>query len=220
MCKLCRTVAYTSTFVVLSLAAVGGAPAERTLQCDTLFTPQVGASDLEKVFGPENVVTADIYLGEGEYESGTVLFPSSAHDRVEIRWHDKVARRYPASVEARAPSSWKAPLDISVGMDLLKVERINGRPFRLRGYGSDGSGWTRSWGQGRLEAMSGCHLNLRLQYDWNIERSPSDDRLFRQAFGDFFSSGHPAFQKMNPKVTSIMLTYEPPNISLQRDRER
>jgi hypothetical protein len=121
-----------------------------------------------------------------------------------------------ADCRINCTSQW---VGIAVGVDLLNVERKNGKPFRLRGYGTDGSGWTRSWGGGRLESVSECSLSLRLDIDWNAPRSSEDDRLLRQLRGEgTFSSGHPAFQRMNPKVGSIRLTYEPPNISLQRAR--
>jgi hypothetical protein len=91
MRKLHLNIALFSVAVTLSCGAVGGGPSERVFECSNLFTPGLSASDLENKFGAQHVVTTEIYLGEGFYETGTVLYPDSPSDRVEILWHDKEA---------------------------------------------------------------------------------------------------------------------------------
>lgn len=209
------------------VAAIPGAGAPeaagktgRVVECEKLFPSDLSAADLERQFGVGNVVNADVYLGEGHYEAGAVLFPTSPQDRVEIRWYDREGRRFPLSVGIGDQESvWRTAEGIRMGTDLLTVERLNGKPFRLRGYGADGSGRTMSWQSGRLEKETGCTLRLRLMSSANRKPlSPLQAQLARQIDGGegTFSSGHPAFQALNPAVDRIWLEFPQPGNSLQR----
>src|SRR6059036_2939615 len=74
----------------------------RLLECTSVFGKDASAASLSERFGAANVRSAEIYLGEGFYESGTVLFANSVEDRVEILWKDiqeQQCRKSFASVE-------------------------------------------------------------------------------------------------------------------------
>jgi hypothetical protein len=215
------TLVLSCVIAVLGLSGLEAAEkTERVVECRNLFPSDLSASDLELRFGIGNVVTADVYLGEGYYEVGTVLFPNSPKDRVEFRWYDREGRRFPRSIGLKdQESSWRTAQGIGMGTDLLTVERLNGKPFRLRGYGADGSGRTMSWQSGHLEKETGCALRLRLMSSADPKPlSPSQAQLARQIDGGqgTFSSGHPAFQALNPPVDRIWLEFAQPNNSLQR----
>src|SRR5688500_18184692 len=76
-----------------------------TLACEGPFRPDASAASLAAYFGSTNVTDADIDIGEGETEPGTVLFPSS-NDRVEVLWMDGGRRMHPRRVIVRQP--WAA----------------------------------------------------------------------------------------------------------------
>jgi hypothetical protein len=198
---------------------VASEPPLATYDCAKTFPSNMSAADLRARFGAENVELGEIYLGEGEYEVGTILFPNDSSRRLEILWHDRPGSRFPRSVGVlNSDSSWRTPEGIGVGTDLKSVESRNARPFRLRGYGADGSGITRSWEGGRLGGIKECQLQLRLVYSYaNDPEAESNYSLGRQLETDgVLSSGHPAFQRLNPKVDRMWLVYEPPNSALQR----
>jgi hypothetical protein len=88
---------------------------------------------LAGTFGAQNVGAGEIHTGdEGRVFPVTVLFPTSAEDRVEIVWKDDSAKRAPVQVWLRSGRSrWKTRTGLTVGMDLRSVEALNRRPLSM-----------------------------------------------------------------------------------------
>lgn len=176
--------------------------------CDSTLSPNLDANRLAERYGPANLSTESIHVGEGRYVTGTVLFPADSVRRVEIMWKDTVEKRYPSVIRIQGQhSSWQTPAGLTVGMQLLTVERINRRPFRLAGFGFDGSGYVSSWSHGALEdpPSAPCTMHARLSPG---EARTTEPSMFRQVVGDrVFSSGHPAMQALNPVIYEILLRY-------------
>ena len=121
--------------------------------CST-FPRDISEADLRSRFGPPNVTTSLVPWGgaEGDYNEGTVLFAEDPSARVEILWKERAAKRTPEWVSIRGNSSrWRSPAGITLGTDLLTIEKLNRRPFRLVGLSSDVSGTVMSWSRGQLE---------------------------------------------------------------------
>ena len=145
-------------------------------------------------------------VGEGETEPGTVVFPKDPQRTIEIRWKDPGKKTLPAFIQIEGDTSrWKTVHNISLGTTLKELERLNGRPFHLAGFGWDYSGTVSSWSKGSLAAeLVGDHgyLTLRLGPPSNAQL-PEDEQ--DQVLGDSdFSSSHPVMQKINPKVYQII----------------
>jgi hypothetical protein len=51
------------------------------------------------------VETGRVHLGEGAYEQGTILFSSSAEDKIEILWKDRQGQRRPKTVKLRGDAT-------------------------------------------------------------------------------------------------------------------
>lgn len=179
--------------------------------CD-VFTPTASAESLSARFGAANVKTAPVPWGgaEGGYDEGTVLFDDVPDARLEIYWRDSANKRGPEWVSVRGKKTrWRSPAGITIGTALEHVERLNGKPFRLLGFGSDVSGTVMSWSGGRLESESTaqCRIRMRVGPDW--DRLDARGRaLTNQLIGEReFSSGHPAMQALNPAVYELLLQY-------------
>ena len=124
----------------------------RLLECTSTFVKEASAESLAKRFGAANVRSGEVYVGEGSYESGTVVFADSVEDRVEILWNDSQAQRLPRIVQIRGNKShWRTASGLTLGIDLLTVERLNRRPFRLLGFEWDYQGTVTSWAGGTIE---------------------------------------------------------------------
>ena len=54
--------------------------------------------DLKRIFGQQNLKNDKISLGEGGFESGTVLFPDDPMKRIKVLWSDVDGKRFPKSV--------------------------------------------------------------------------------------------------------------------------
>ena len=204
------------TTFALVISSGGGAqlrPQDQSLpfSCAT-FSPKISAADLRARFGEEHVQTAAVPWGgaEGDSNEGTVLFGKDPTARLEIYWQDTLAKRNPEWVSVRGTRSrWRTPAGITLGTHLRSIEKLNARPFRLLGFGTDVSGTVMSWSNGGLGTQDSaeCRVRLRLGVAWE---STKDGRspLFRQLIGEReFSSGHPAMQALNPSVYELFLQY-------------
>jgi hypothetical protein len=177
----------------------------RLLDCESTFPLQLTAAALEKKFGSEELGSGEIYTGEGRIHPVTVLFPTSAEDRVEIVWWDQARKRSPAQVWIRGERSrWRTRMGLTVGMDLRSVERLNRRPFALTGFHWDYAGTVISWRNGRLSASESSTCSVRAVF---VEPA-NDSPLSREVQGDRnFSSDHPAMQALNPRIEQLWLEY-------------
>ena len=166
-----------------------------------------GEIDLQMGYGGQNVRQTVVHLGEGETASGTVVFPNDSTQRVEVLWHDSEHRRYPAAAILNGDKSlWQLPQGISLGTTLHDLERQNGRPFQLAGFGWDYAGAVLSWNGGALDSIFGMDTRLFLR-----PPAGANGDLVEQAMGDrpFSSSSHP-MRAINPKVYRIRVEFPPP----------
>jgi hypothetical protein len=186
--------------------------------CST-FPATTTEEELVRRFGSDYVRSGPVAGGgaEGEYTQGTILFPETIDAKVEILWKVRELKRAPYLVWiVGRQSRWRSPEGITLGTDLRTVERVNRRPFRMAGFGFDGSGTVISWAGGRLAVpdSAGCRmrLGLDLRFEPAIGTSTTADRatLSRQVTGDrqYFSSGHRAMQTLNPRTYKMFLEYD------------
>jgi hypothetical protein len=168
------------------------------------ITAQTSEADLRRIFGA-GVDEARIGLGEGETAPGTVLYRDDSLRRAEIIWRDTTNRRHPARVILRGDRSrWRVGSAISLGTSLQDLERLNGKPFSLAGFGWDYAGGVIDWKGGALDtALAGVRLYLDpgpAQY----ESAP-----YSQVLGDReYMSSLPAMQQLNPRVGQIFIDFE------------
>jgi hypothetical protein len=162
-------------------------------------------ADLARHYGAGVVKPIRVELGEGETTPGTVLFPGDSSRRVEIVWRDTVSRSRPSRLILRGSrSEWTVGPGISLGTSLQDLERINGRPFTLAGFGWDYAGVVTEWGGGTLDsALAGVKLYLDpgpAQY----QSAP-----YSQVLGDRdYSSSSPPMQQLNPRVAQIFVDFD------------
>jgi hypothetical protein len=135
----------------MDLQAQTSNPYELRFACDSAsFAPTITADQLVRRFGAQNVTSDSIYLGEGESQRGTILFAGNSEKRLEIVWQDTATQRFPSfiRVQGHTGSLWTTAEGITLTTRLRTLERLNGKPFRLAGFGFDGSGNVTSWSGG------------------------------------------------------------------------
>jgi hypothetical protein len=161
--------------------------------------------------GFRNTREADIPLGEGETEPGTLAFPDDSLLRLEILWRepapDEGLYDVPREVRLRGQTSfWRTAEGITLGTTLRELERLNGGPFSLSGWGWDYGGTVYHWDGGALDAeLRGVFLRLG-GGDW--------DRLSAQAAAQLdgdeaLSSAMQAVQQVNPAIVEIRVVFDP-----------
>jgi hypothetical protein len=164
-------------------------------------------------YGVKNIVDDNIPIGEGDEEPGTVVFPKDPARKLEILWYDPNNQSLPKAIFISGiKSKWHLENGITLGTTLLELEKLNGKPFVLTGFGWDYSGTIIEWKNGNLKKILGDlrppenrKVLLRLgQNNENLvtkkeSRSVGSDRPF--------SSGHPVMQKLNPAVYEIEIEF-------------
>jgi hypothetical protein len=208
----------TGPILVAWLLVVGwqGAPAaphetDLPFSCAT-FGVHISEADLKVRFGSGNVSSGLVPWGgaEGDYNEGTILFADRPDARLEIYWKNQVVRSDASWIDIRGTTSrWRSPAGVTLGTDLRTVERFNGRPFQIAGFGSDLSGGVYSWSGGRLarQDVGGCRIGFRFVPP-DVDKRP-ELRAFMRQVGDggTYSSGHQAMQGLNPRVGEAVITY-------------
>jgi hypothetical protein len=129
--------------------------------CDGAFAKDTSHAKLAAVFGAKNVAFRQVDGAEGAKENATVLFDDDPTRRVVVFWHDERARARPRMISVGAPSLWTGPGGVGNGMKLTDVEKLNGKPFKLSGFGWDGGGFVREL-DGKLKPPA-CNLVIRFE---------------------------------------------------------
>ena len=187
-----RNAVFLLAILVASVCAFGQAKADPWLILPSGKTGLINAhttrADLARTYGEANVVDQDVDTGEGEMVPGTVVFPKDPHRAIKILWQDWPKMTLPASAQIEGNSSrWHAAHGISLGTSLSELQRLNGRPFPISGYGTDQPGAILSWRDGSLEKdlQGSGHVILRLNCtprkgvpspDLSLIEEDSDDR--------------------------------------------
>lgn len=142
--------------------------------------------------------TDSIYLVEGMMDEGVVLFPNAPRRTAYIYWDNSLDPKRPAFIrmngDSTGASDWKTTSGLTIGSTLADVERLNGKPFRLSGFGWDYGGMVIDWQGGKL-AASALHLTF------SPMSGKTAERLFGE--GEGFLSNEPDVVAADPRVVSM-----------------
>ncbi len=172
------------------------------------INPNSSEADLKKSYGDAEVIGFEVPLGEGETKPGTVVFPNDSKKRIEILWIEPNTKRNPERIQISGRDSiWHTAEGISIGTDLKKLEKINGKPFGLAGFNWDYAGTVLSWKGSIMEKpfQEKGRVLLRLIPSEKFKRTP--DILKVSGEKEILSSHH-LMQKMNPSVYQIIVNFE------------
>jgi hypothetical protein len=165
---------------------------------------------LVEMLGSDTVKPFIAAVGEGTTVPATAVYGSDPERRIEVVWLDDT-RTVAKSVRLSGGSSkWKTKEGISLGTTLRELERLNGGPFRLSGFGTDVSGTVISSGDGRLQILGHGDPRSRNYRLLLVRLTPHQNARFptaaQQVVGDrAFSSGHPAMQALNPSIREMIV---------------
>src|SRR5579863_8102853 len=173
------------------------------------ITASSSAVDLRKAFGDSNVADKDIDVGEGVTEPGTDIYETSPGKRLAVLWKDPATRKNPSKVIVcyqwmQGDCAWRTASGIGFNSSLKNLERLNGRPFKLLGFGWDYSGTVSSFEGGNLAALIKGGLILRLTPGEAGTSSEESQTVLGE--GEFLSN-LPAIQKLNPTVYAMEMEF-------------
>jgi len=198
---------FSTVLAAVWLACPVPAHAADRLDCSGLFGRDTSHAALVKAFGAENVIYKRIDAPQGSTGMATILFERDRKRRLLIEWRDENNRARPIYIGIDAKSEWIAPPGIRSGMPIEEVEKLNGKPFRLNGFGWDLGGAARFRKQdGRLGALpGGCHLGLA--FEPTAEGLPLGGK-YRPLSGNVdLRSDMPLLREIRPAVVEILVVF-------------
>ncbi len=188
----------------------------RTLDCQGPFAKDASEASLKQAFGAQNVEYRTVPGAEGVETQATVIYPNDPARMVTVFWWDEAGRTKPAMVQVQADYAadpdgsnywktevlWQSAQGVKIGSTAAEVETLNGKPFKISGFGWDYGGFAVGWEGGKLEAPedSPCTLSLRF--------SPSVETLPDGATGDTeLMSNSAEMRGAKPRVSEFSIGY-------------
>ena len=146
---------------IVNIPVPTGTP--RAFQCNGPFAPTTSDVTMKGIFGQANVVTAtDVIEADGTPGPGSVLLPNDPKLRVAVAWADGFGYTGPTRANFSEETAWSVS-GVGIGASLADLEKANGKPFRLVGFGGNGGGIVTDWQGGALSTMAGgCTLTVQL----------------------------------------------------------
>ncbi len=186
-------------------ALLSAAPAASQNAADRTFGPgRVGAivkgatkpEDLARIYGAANVKMAKMSPQDGGEEDIPGAFVHHmTDDSLQITFSDDGKKILSITILGK---NWRSKEGLRIGTPIDQLERINGGPFQLYGFGWDFGGQV--FARGR--ALRG--------YDIFLAPTADGGKVREQVIGEGkYSSRHPAMKVLRPQVNLITVLFGP-----------
>jgi hypothetical protein len=192
-------------------AAAAAAPKQKaaaapatTVTCSGVFAKDSTHLKLAVKYDSRNIVYTDVDGPDGSKIKASVLYPNDPKKRLEVLWNNDAARSDTSVIAITGNSQWTAPKGVKLGMTLAALEKLNGRPFKLNGFGPDGSASIAGWEGGALGALpGGCKVGGRLVID---TKASADARGAVEGDKELMSNDA-SLKAVKPTVGEILVGY-------------
>jgi hypothetical protein len=177
----------------------------RVVVCgDGVFAKDSSHLKLAEVFESQNIIYGEVDGPQGTKLMASVLYPKDPKRRLEVLWQNEATRSDLQVISINGQSTWIAPKGLKLGLPLVTLEKLNGRPFKLAGFDWDYGGAVRDWMGGALSVLpGGCNMGTTLAPDPKVSAEARS-----QVSGDKeFLSSDPLMRLANPTVEEITIGY-------------
>jgi len=173
-----------------------------TVACSGPFSKDSSMLKLAMVFDSRNVTFTEVDVN-GTKVGASILFSKDPKRRLEIWWSNP-SRSGTYLILINGQSTWSAPGGLKLGMTLADLEKLNHKPFKLKGFDKDNTATVSDWDGGTLSKIPGdCKSGVSLQPD----PKASADAVKELTADKEYSSSDPALRELKPKVTEILIGY-------------
>jgi len=180
------------------------AAAGTVLACGGVFAKDSTHLKLAIKYDSRNVVFGDVDGPDGSKIKASILFPNDAKRRLEVVWSNDASRTDVSVIAINGKSQWVAPKGLKLGLSLAALQKANGKPFKVSGFGADGSASVAGWDGGALSSLpGGCKVGIRLMAD---SKAPPDARSAVSGDKEFLSSDASVLA-LKPSVAEILIGY-------------
>ncbi len=178
-------------------------PAPRTvIACSGPFAQDSGMLELAMVFDSRNMIFTQEKV-QGVDVGVTVLYPKDPKRRLEVWWSNP-NRTGLYLIDIAGKSIWTAPDGMRLGLTLPQLEKLNHKPFKLKGFDKDGVATVSGWDGGMLATLpGGCKSGISLSAD----PKASADAVGAITADKEYSSADPAVRAVKPTVSEILIGY-------------
>jgi hypothetical protein len=155
-------------------------------------------------FDSKNIAFTDVEAAGGIKIPASVLFPNDPKRRLEVWWSNLTARKDIQLIVIGGQSTWTAPGGLRLGQTLEQVEKLNHKPFKLKGFDKDGIATGSNWDGGALMTVAGgCKPGISLRAD----AKASAEEIGALSVDEEYSSSDPAIRAAKPTVSEILIGY-------------
>jgi len=188
----------TSTAAAAKPAHAAGV--RTVVECSGPFAKDSGMLALAMVYDSRNMIfTHETVPGGGEANI-TVLFPNDPQRRLEVWWSNP-NRTGTYLIDIAGKSVWMGPDGLRLGLTLEQLEKLNHKPFKMKGFDQEDVAAVSSWDDGALASLAGgckAGVNLHTGAPGAATELPAKDE---------YSSNDPALRALKPTVSEILIGY-------------
>jgi hypothetical protein len=169
------------------------------IECKGPFAKDSGMLALAVTYDSRNMIFTHEKV-QGTDVGVTVLFPKDPKRRLEVWWQN-ANRTGLYLIDIAGKSGWVAPKGLRLGLTLDQVEKLNHKPFKLKGFDADGVAAVADWDGGELASLpGGCKASASVQ----VKAKSAAGELPAK---DEYSSDDPAMRALKPTVSEILIGY-------------
>ncbi len=185
-------------------AKPGAAIGARIVACNGLFAKDSSHLKFAMAMNSKDLVFTDVDSGTGSKVQATVLFPNDPKRRLEVWWSNPAERSDTYLIVIGGQSTWTAPGGMKLGLNVMQLEKLNHKPFKLKGFDKNGVATVSDWDGGALAALSGgCKSGLSLR----ANPKASADTVGAATADKEYTSTDPAIRAAKPAVSEILIGY-------------
>ncbi len=179
-------------------------PSAHVIACSGIFAKDSNHLRLAMTFEYKNVSFGDVDADGGAKVQASIVFPNDPKRRLEVWWSNPAERSGTYLIDIKGKSTWTAPDGMRLGLNIAQLEKLNRKPFKLKGFDKSGIATISDWNGGELATLpGGCKSGVSLAADAKV---PADAVAALSADKEY-SSDDPAVRAVKPTISEILIGY-------------
>jgi hypothetical protein len=180
-----------------------GKPVKLVVACSGPFSKDSSNLRLAMTFDSRNVTFEDVDF-DGSKVGASILYQNDPKKRLEIWWSNPANRSGTYLILINKASAWVAPGGLRLHLTLAELQKLNHKPFKLKGFDKDNVASVSDWDGGALATITGgCKSGVSLQAD----PKAGADAVTALSADHEYASDDPAMRAVKPTVSEILIGY-------------